>query len=95
MSDINIKKAHNQDFLTARQNAKKWLDDLNARFNLDAQYQEGDGVDTIRVDAKGVNATATIDASDVSFSAKLGLFAKPLKGHIEAGVKDGFGQYFG
>lgn len=94
MSDIYIEKNHPFDFHTARAQAKKWLAQAEQQFGLTAQYHEGEDIDTASISKAGVDAKATLTADKIVFEAKLGLFAKPLKGMIDAGIKEGLAGFF-
>lgn len=94
MSDIHIEHQHPFDFITARTQAKKWLEEVNRQFDLNIDYQEGDQQDTATLKKSGVSATAVLTADKLVFDASLGLLAKPFKSQIVSGVQDNLKKYF-
>lgn len=94
MSDIRIEKQNPFDFQTSRNYAKKWLSEVENRLGLTVEYIESDTKDIAKINKAGVEAHAELTEEKLVFEAKLGLFAKPLKGAIESGVLDGLNKYF-
>lgn len=94
MSDIYIEQTHNFDFVTARTQAKQWLDDARKEFGFDATYQEGANQDVVAIKKSGVDGRAVLTADKVVFEANLGFIAKPFKGMISDGIQDGLTKYF-
>ena len=94
MSDIHIEQVHSFDFITARTQAKKWLDEARTEFGFDATYQEGEHQDIVTIKKSGVEGRATLTANKVVFDANLGFIAKPFKGMISSGIQDGLMKYF-
>lgn len=95
MSDIYIEHTHDLDFETARTKAKQWLNEASQEYGFNVDYQEGDDMDTARVQKSGVNAQATLTADQIVFKADLAFLAKPLKGVITNGINVGLQKHFG
>ena len=94
MADIEIEKKHSLEFSTAREQAKKWLENAEDEFGLEASYVEGDNEDTATIRRKGIDGKATLTADKIRFEATLGFLAKPLKGRIKDVLESGLSQYF-
>ena len=94
MSDIYFERTHSLDFESARVKAQAWLQEAENEFSLNINYIKGDDKDSASINKAGVDAQATLDADKITFQAKLGLFAKPLKGVISSGIEEGLDKYF-
>lgn len=94
MADIEIEKEHNLDFNTAREQAKKWLENTKQEYGIDATYVEGENEDKVTIRRKGIDGEATLNANKIRFEATLGFLAKPLKGRIKDVLESGLSQYF-
>lgn len=94
MSDIHLEQAHSFDFLTARAQAKKWLDEAKNSLGLNIEYSEGETQDIATIEKAGVSAKAVLTTEKIVFDAKLGFMTKMLKPAIQGGINDGLQKYF-
>ncbi|MDO4450079.1 MAG: polyhydroxyalkanoic acid system family protein [Moraxella sp.] len=94
MPDLRIEKSHQFDFMTARTQAKKWLEEAKREFDFEATYQEGVDTDTVSITKSGVNGRAILDSKKVVFEADLNFLAKPFKGVISSGIQEGLDKFF-
>lgn len=94
MSDIYFERQHGLDFESARAKAQAWLQEAKNQFGLNINYIKGNNQDNASIHKAGVEGQATLTADKIIFQAKLGLFAKPLKGMISSGIKEGLDNYF-
>lgn len=91
MPTISIQRRHNLDHKKATAAAQKIAKDLHQRFDLECTW---DG-DNVRFQRPGLSGEMRVGKNDVELDVKLSFLMTPLKGPIEAAIRNELDTLFG
>lgn len=86
MPDIHIVRDHALGLKAARKVAFQWAEQVEAEFDMECEYEEGDDGDTVRFSRSGVNGTLEVSGAHFELDAKLGFLLGAFKDRIEAEI---------
>ena len=83
MPDLRIRREHTLGLQSARDIARRWMDDAQSRFNMSCEYEPGEQADTIRFRGPGVSGALRVAPDAFDLQAQLGFLLGPFQARIE------------
>lgn len=83
MPNLCIRREHALGLESARDIARRWVDDAQGRFNMSCECEPGELADTIRFRGPGVTGTLHVAGDAFELQAQLGFLLGPFRARIE------------
>ena len=86
MADIQIQRKHKLGLEQARKIAYQWAEQVEAEFDMECTYAEGDDQDEVSFKRSGVSGHLRVTKDEFDLSAKLGFLLGAFKDRIEGEI---------
>lgn len=95
MADISVRRPHGLSLAEAQAKIDQVVEDIQKEFSsLVSSIDWNDEKTNAKVAGKGFSGDFKVNEEEVGIDINLSMFAKPLKGKVQAKIEERIQQYF-